>query len=159
MGVVKAPPRATVRDGESARRSFITKLSGTPCMPASRRLSLQYERGTAGTQPAKSLERGGYRTPFTLSRQGECGWTADQRNFRVRLSSNSPPFDAPTSEPASISASPAGGPDAFQRGSEIGFAGGSGRPRFFPLCLLSSAARSLQSSRRYHPPVRKFWPS
>lgn len=40
----------------------------------------------------------------------------------VLLSSNRPPFDAPTSESASISASPSGRPNAFQRRSEIGFA-------------------------------------
>lgn len=58
--------------------------------------------------------------PFTLSAREVVGRPISV--LRVRLSSNSPPFDAPTSESASISASPAGRPAAFQRGGEIGFA-------------------------------------
>lgn len=58
--------------------------------------------------------------PFTLSAREVVGRPISV--LRVRLSSNSPPFDAPTSESASISARPMRQTDAFQRGGEIGFA-------------------------------------
>ena len=58
--------------------------------------------------------------PFTLSASEVVGRPISV--LRVRLSSNSPPFDAPVSESASISARPGRQADAFQRGGEIGFA-------------------------------------
>ncbi len=68
------------------------------------------------------------------------GRAADQRTQGAAVVKQSA-FRRADVESASISASPAGRP-AFQRGGEIGFAEVLVN-HVFPLCLLSSAARSL----------------
>ena len=118
MGVVKLHP-GQLFEMAKARAVFSSlNWSGTPCMPASRRLSLQYGRGTAGTQPQKL--RGAVTECLSRFQQGR--WSDGRSAYSgcgcrqtVRLSTR-----RHRNPPAYRQARPAG--RRFQRGGEIGFA-------------------------------------